>query len=142
MDVEDTLSYLNGTWTLSRAIVDHAGGVTGSFDGDAQVRTRGRRGRYEERGRLSFGSYDGSAQRALELIGTDDGSVAVQFIDGRPFFALDLSGGICGVVHQCSRDRYELEFEVSSADLLLERWRVRGPAKHYEARTIWRRTEA
>ena len=45
MDVQDTLSYLTGTWTLDRAIVDHAAGVTGSFDGDARVRTQGRRGR-------------------------------------------------------------------------------------------------
>lgn len=139
MDVKDTLAYLAGTWTLSRAIVDHADGATGSFDGDALVRTQGRRGRYEERGRLRFGGFDGSAQRALELIGTGEGSVAVQFTDGRPFFELDLSSGTCGAVHQCSRDRYELEFGVSSADLLIERWRVCGPAKDYEARTIWRR---
>ncbi len=139
MEVEDTLAYLTGTWTLSRVIVDHLNRRSGSFDGDAEVLALGRRGRYEERGRLRFGSYDGNARRALDLVGTDGSEVAVLFTNGRPFFALDLVKGECRAVHQCSRDRYELEFGVSSPDLLLERWRVRGPTKDYEARTTWRR---
>lgn len=139
MAVPDTLAYLTGSWTLSRAIVDHRTGATGSFDGDAEVLARGRRGRYEEHGRLRFGSYDGSARRALDLVGTDGGGVAVLFTNGRPFLDLDLAGGVYRGVHLCSRDRYELEFAVSSPDILLERWRVRGPTKDYEARTTWRR---
>jgi hypothetical protein len=139
MAVADTLAYLSGRWRLSRAIVDHRSGVRGSFDGVAEVQTHGRQGRYEERGRLRFGSYDGSARRALDLIATDGGGVTVRFTDGRPFFDLDLLPGICRAMHPCSEDRYELEFGVSSPDLLLERWRVHGPAKDYEARTTWRR---
>ncbi|HTU84752.1 MAG TPA: DUF6314 family protein [Solirubrobacteraceae bacterium] len=140
MEVEDTLAYLAGTWTLTRAIVDHRSGSSGSFDGVARVHTLGRRGRYEEQGRLRFGGYDGSARRALELVVLDARGVAVLFADGRPFFHLDLVTGTCQAVHRCSLDRYELEFGASSPDLLLERWRVRGPEKDYEAQTTWRRS--
>jgi hypothetical protein len=139
MRIEDTLAYLAGTWTLSRAIVDHRTGVSGSFAGDAEVQILGRRGRYEEHGRLRFGGYDSSARRALDLIGTEGSMVTVLFTDGRPFFDLDLFTGTCRAMHQCSLDRYQLEFGVSSPDLLIERWRVRGPEKDYDARTTWRR---
>ena len=139
MDVPDTLAYLAGTWGLSRAIADHRTGATGSFAGDGELRMAGRRGRYEERGRLCFGGYDGSAHRALDLIGIDGGAVDVRFTDGRPFFELCLLGGTCRAVHQCGADRYELRFKVRSPELLLERWRVTGPMKDYEAETTWRR---
>jgi hypothetical protein len=139
MVVKDTLAYLAGEWTLTREIVDHRSGRSGSFDGVANVRTSGRRGRYEEHGRLRFGGYDGSARRTLELVGTNGSGVAVLFADGRPFFDLDLLMGTCQAVHQCSEDRYELEFGATSTDRLLERWRVCGPEKDYEARTTWRR---
>lgn len=139
MEVGDTLGYLTGRWTLSRAIIDHLTGVNGSFDGEARVRTLRRRARYEEQGRLRYGGYDGSARRGLDLIAREGSVVAVLFTDGRPFVELDFSRGSDRAVHQCSRDRYELEFDVRSPDLLLERWRVCGPLKDYEARTTWRR---
>jgi hypothetical protein len=139
MEIADTLEYLTGAWELERTFVDHRVGATGSFAGTAQVLTRDRRGRYEERGRLRFGGYDGSAHRSLELICTDDGTVAVRFVDGRPFFDLDLGRGTCHAVHPCRADRYEIAFEVASSDLLVERWRVTGPEKDYEAETTWRR---
>lgn len=139
VEVADTLDYLTGTWALDRTLADHRTGATGSFAGDGEVRTTGRRGRYQERGRLRFGGYDGGAHRALDLIATDAGAAAVHFTDGRPFFELGLRSGACRAVHQCGPDRYELQFEVDSPDLLVERWRVTGPQKDYEARTTWRR---
>jgi hypothetical protein len=139
MQVDDTLDYLTGSWVLERVITDHRIGATGFFGGDGELRTIGRRGRYEERGRLKFGGYDGSAYRALDLIAADNGVVAVRFADGRPFFYLELRSGLCRAVHPCSPDRYEFEFEIGAPDLLLERWRVTGPMKDYEAQTTWRR---
>lgn len=139
MEVDDTLAYLTGSWELERAIADHRTEATGSFAGDGVVRTAGRRGRYEEQGRLRLGGYDGTAHRELDLFAADGGVVAVRFSDGRPFIDLNLVDGAWQAVHQCGRDRYELRFEVGSSDLLLERWRVTGPDKDYEARTIWRR---
>jgi hypothetical protein len=139
MEIDDTLAYLTGAWELERTITDHRTGATGSFAGGGEVRTVGRRGRYEERGRLRLGGYDGSTHRALEFVGTDGGAVAVRFADGRPFIELNLVDGTWRAVHPCRLDRYELRFEVGSSDLLLEHWRVTGPAKDYEARTTWRR---
>src|ERR1700761_3349486 len=139
MEVVDTLAYLTGSWVLDRTIADHRAGAGGSFAGDGDVRTAGRRGRYEEQGRLRLGGYDGSAHRALDLIATDGGGVAVHFPDGRPFIELSLGTGACQAVHQCRLDRYDLRFEVGSRDLLIGRWLVTGPAKDYEARTTWRR---
>lgn len=139
MEVDDTLAYLTGSWTLERAIDDHRAGTTGSFEGDGEVRAAGRRGRYEEHGQFRLGSYHASAHRALDLVGDDDGGVALHFLDGRPFIDLNLAHGTWRAMHQCSPDLYELEFEVGSSDLLVERWRVTGPAKDYEARTTWRR---
>ena len=139
MEVRDTLVYLTGRWALTRDLVDHMTGVSGSFAGEARVQTYGRRGRYEEHGRVRLGTYEGRAERALELVGTDGSAVEVLFTDGRPFFELDLVSGTHRAVHECSADLYELEFEVGSADLLVERWRVRGPTKNFDARTRWLR---
>lgn len=140
MQIEDTLAYLTGTWMISRVIEDHRTSVSGAFAGEAEVhKLARRRGRYEEHGRLRFGSYDGRARRALDLVSTYGGRVAVLFTDGRPFFDLDLLTGFHRAAHQCVRDHYEFEFAVNSPDRLLERWRVRGPQKDYEARTTWQR---
>ncbi|MGH2916709.1 MAG: DUF6314 family protein [Solirubrobacteraceae bacterium] len=138
MRADDTLAYLAGAWSLERRLVDHRAGLAGSFVGEAEVVTAERAGRYEERGRLRFDGYDGPAHRALDLTAAG-AAVTVSFTDGRPFFLLDLAPGGCSAVHVCRADRYELEFELGGRNLLLERWRVTGPAKHYEARTTWER---
>jgi hypothetical protein len=139
MQIDDTLDYLTGSWVLERVIADHRIEATGFFGGVGELRTVGRRGRYEERGRLTFGGYDGTAYRTLDLIAADNGVVAVHFADGRPFFDLELQSGLCRAAHPCNPDRYEFEFEIGAPDLLLERWRVTGPMKDYEAQTTWRR---
>src|ERR1700733_9714660 len=133
MEVQDTLAYLTGRWALRRDLVDHMTGVSGSFAGGARVPTPGRRGRYEEHGRVRLGTYEARAERALELVGTDGSAVEVLFTDGRPFFELDLVSGTHRAVHEGSADLYALEFEVGSADLLVERWRVRGPTQKLHA---------
>jgi Family of unknown function (DUF6314) len=139
MTIDDTLAYLTGTWALHRTIADHRSGRRGAFEGEGRVRAERRRGRYEEHGRLRFGLYAGSAQRALNLVGSPGGAVAVQFVDGRPFFELNLVTGACAATHHCRLDRYELRYEVASPDVLVERWRVTGPDNDYEAETTWRR---
>lgn len=142
MEVTDTLAYLAGSWRLERAIADHRAGASGSFSGCGELVTTGRRGHYEERGHLRFRGRESSAHRALDLIALPGGGVAVRFTDGRPFFDLDLRHGTCRAVHPCRQDRYELQYVVDSPDVLVERWRVTGPAKDYEAETTWRRRRA
>jgi Family of unknown function (DUF6314) len=147
--VDDTFSLLIGEWKLERMLDDHLSGVSGRFQGSAVVQAaEPERGsgqaaadvaEYRERGRIEFGAHSGPSHRALQFRRRNDGSVAVRFADGLPFFELDLSTGSCDALHPCRADSYQLSFELKSRDLLVERWSVRGPAKNYDAVTVWRR---
>ena len=156
----DTFSFLLGGWTVERTIDDRRAGVEGTFRGTLAVdadpalgacRFRGlgtrpvtgvRRARYEERGHVRFGDHEGPASRGLVCLGRVDGTMAIEFADGRPFVECDLRTGGWLAGHPCGADRYELRFTVVSTDVLGEHWRVRGPAKDYEAWTTYRRTRA
>ena len=140
----DTLAFVRGTWRIERTLVDHRAGRQGRFTGTATAlpATSGPDLMYSELGELSFGPHTGPARRVLGYHGLPDGTVAVRFADGRPFFLLDLRAGHCMAVHLCGADRYELSYQVRSAGLLEEHWRVRGPDKDYEARaTLTRHPE-
>jgi Family of unknown function (DUF6314) len=149
--VDDTFSLLLGEWKLERMLDDHLTGVSGRFEGSAVVRTAeasqgddraaaGDVAEYRETGRIEFGAHSGPSHRALKFRRRADGSVAVRFADDLPFFELDLSSGSCDALHPCRADSYQLSFELKSRNLLVERWNVRGPAKNYDAVTVWRRT--
>lgn len=184
MEIDDTLAYLLGTWSVARLISDHRSGGTGTFLGTAEVRAPGRglahgddggngddrRGpgaedggdegdgveddgagggdgaeaahrwaSYQEVGQLSLGGHEGTATRRLRYRRRVDGAVLMEFGDGRPFVACDLRGGRWQAYHSCGEDRYELRYVVRAQDLLEEHWRVRGPAKDYEAWTTLQR---
>ncbi|MHB1570149.1 MAG: DUF6314 family protein [Solirubrobacteraceae bacterium] len=141
IDVDDTLDFLVGTWSLSRELADHRTGARGSFTGTAvlrPVRAPAPGAEYEEVGRIRLGGHEGPAQRQLRWLRAE-GAVQVLFADGRPFFELDLRDGSCRVEHQCRADLYELSFQLADPDRLQERWRVRGPSKDYDAFTTWTR---
>lgn len=149
MEVTDTLAHLVGMWTVERTIRDHRAGADGSFEGALSVTTepgglgaRHRRARYEERGRFRLGGHDGPAARSLLCAGREDGSALLHFPDGRPFVVCDLRSGTWRACHPCAEDRYDLRFTVVAAAVLEEHWRVRGPAKDYEAWTTYRRVGA
>ena len=140
MEIADTFELLVGRWTVRRTISDHRTGVRGSFDGTAELARSGRDGapdaaRYREVGVLRYGAYEGTAGRQLGYRRREDGSVLVTFPDGRTFVDCDPRGGSWHAEHRCGEDRYELAFAVRSPDVLDERWRVRGPAKDYDAWT-------
>lgn len=144
-DVDDTLAFLIGTWSLERTLDDRRTGRLGSFTGTAVVAPVDRDGgsaleqaRYEETGTLRLGTYEGPARREL-VLARAGGGVQVLFSDGRPFFHLELRAGRCRAEHPCRADLYEIGFELGGPDLIRERWRVRGPSKAYEALTTWRR---
>jgi hypothetical protein len=84
---------------------------------------------------VSSAAHTGPAGRRLRYQGRADGTVAVRFPDGRPFYVLDLRAGQAQAEHGCGRDRYLLSHRVLAADLLEEVWRVRGPDKDYLAIT-------
>ncbi len=143
--VEDTYAYLLGPWTLERVIHDRRGGISGCFEGTAEVAPLGSSpgaatAACHEQGVITWGEHTGPAERRLVYVGQGDGSVEVLFGDGRRGFALALEHGRCDALHLCGTDRYEITVTAVSADELEERWRVRGPGKDYEALTVLRRS--
>jgi Family of unknown function (DUF6314) len=161
VQVPDTLSFLLGSGTVERRIRDARAGADGTFDGTLTVEpepvsqlephpdpgfgsaaTRARRARYEERGLLRLGTFGGPAGRRLVCVGRADGTMLVEFADGRPFVVWDLRSGAWVAHHPCRADHYELRFAVGSADVVEEHWRVGGPAKDYQAWTTYRRVGA
>lgn len=141
MVINDTLGFLAGRWNLARSLQDHRSGIAGSFEGtavlaEAQPGTRwpaGARAYYRETGELRFGYHRGPAQRSLACTRLDNGAVMLHFAGGRPFIDLDLRNGLWRAAHPCGDDYYEITTFVRSRDVVHEHWRVRGPAKDYDA---------
>jgi hypothetical protein len=152
--VPDTFAYLIGTWALERELTDRLTSTTGRVHGTARVtplappsgaqeeEAASLRAAYLEQGELEWGAHRLPAKRRLVYLRTGAGGVDARFENGRPFVVLDLSAGSCRAVHACGEDRYEVELSARSSSLVEERWRVRGPAKRYEAVTILRRQAA
>ncbi len=137
--IANTLEFLLGCWSIERVITDHRDHTTVTFTGVAVVEPAPAGASYVEQGRVSTHAHTGPARRVLQFRGRDDGTVRVDFPDGHRFLDLDLSAGSARATHPCRADSYEMAFEVLSPDQLRERWRVTGPAKDYEAETIWQR---
>jgi Family of unknown function (DUF6314) len=140
----DTYGFLLGEWSIRRTCQDHRRGETAVFTGSVTVTARGdaRSGEaeYREVGELTLGAFRGSAQRRLAYVRRRDGSVAIEFEDGRGFVDCDLRHGECLATHVCGDDHYELGWYVGApldgARVLQERWRVRGPHKDYDAAAV------
>jgi uncharacterized protein DUF6314 len=119
------LGWLEGSWSVDRAI----NGRAHAFTGTARFLPEGAgRLRWEETGHLVLGDYAGPAFRTLRIVATDHGH-EVRFDDGRPFHPLDLATDRCAVEHLCGEDVYRGSFLVESDDVLRVRWRVEGPRK-------------
>lgn len=149
MRVTDTLAFVRGGWGLDRVLTDHRSGAEGRFTGHALVTPappeqpeqpeQPGEWHYTEHGELRFAAHTGPASRRLRYLGLPDGTVAVRFADGRPFYVLDLRTGQAQAEHVCGRDHYQLSHRVLGEDGLEERWLVRGPGKDYLAVTRLRR---
>jgi hypothetical protein len=105
--------------------VDLETGRAGTFRGTATIT----RDQWTERGRLTFGAYDGPATRHLKLNGDN-----VAFADGRPFHTLGPRAE-----HRCGEDVYEAEYRVLSPDAFDVLWTVIGPAKRLRLASSYRR---
>jgi Family of unknown function (DUF6314) len=138
MRVTDTLAFVRGGWQIDRVLTDHRTGTRGRFTGHALVvpaPDQPGEWHYTETGELCFAAHTGPASRRLRYQGLPDGTVAVRFADGRPFYVLDLRTGQAQAEHGCGPDQYLLSHRVLGTGLLEEEWRVRGPAKDYRALT-------
>ncbi len=139
--ISDTLAFLLGHWSIERTIEDHRDAARVHFSGTAVIESTPAGAQYSETGQLSTPAHTGPARRTLSLCRLKDGTVRLDFPDGRPFLDLDLSSGRTQVSHPCRADTYAMAFEVLGPDALLEHWHVTGPAKHYTAETRWRRAD-
>ncbi len=96
-------------------------------------------GWYREVGELCYGDYTGPANRTLQILRRADGGAVLRFSDGRPYVEVDLSSASWSGQHFCGRDTYEIEMQAQSQEIILEKWRVLGPSKHYDAVALLRR---
>lgn len=134
MQIPDTLAFLAGNWRLHRSLTDHRSGVSGVFTGTASFApVPGEQGRlrYREQGELRFGQHTGPAWRELLWLAAPAGTADVRFADGRPFYQADFRTGRWQATHDCGSDVYQVTYHVLDAGQLTERWRARGPGKHY-----------
>ena len=143
MEIADTYEFLLGDWTLTRWIEDRRTGLSGRFIGRATlVETTGGCGWYTEEGELSYKGYAGPANRMLQVLRQSDGTAVLHFSDGRPYVVVDLSTANWSGRHLCWRDTYEIDMQARSESVVLEQWRVRGPAKCYDALAFLYRAES
>ena len=148
MNTESTFNFLLGVWDVNRTIEDHRLGASGSFLGTAIFQKVPaidnpvlHRALYGETGMLSFGHYQNSASRHLELRESNGSAVALFFSDGRYFVDLDLTAEIWESSHFCGDDRYKISTVAISRDSFQECWNVRGPRKSYDAVTTLTRLD-
>jgi hypothetical protein len=146
MEIPDTLSFLLGTWDLSRSYTDRRSGTTTAFHGQAVLMTdaaaRPERAQYEETGQMCRGSHRCEARRSLEYVRRPGGAVMLYRPGLQPYVDLDLASGAWDAVHPCGADRYEVSTVVRSRDVVQEYWRVQGPDKDYTAVSTLRRVES
>jgi hypothetical protein len=116
---------LRGDWVITRTILNLRTGERGEFRGTATITDR----EWSERGRLTFGAYDGPAGRDLKLEGD-----LVTFADGRPFHRLAPRAE-----HRCGADLYTAEYRLLSPSAFDVVWTVTGPDKHQRLESAYRR---
>jgi hypothetical protein len=143
MNAEETITFLEGSWTVRREVSDQRSGDASSFVGTATFARIEGLGEsalsLEETGDVRLGDYHGKAHRRLEYVAASDSTMRIRFLDGRHYIDLDLTGSESRDVHLCNADRYEITTIVTSSDTIEERWRVRGPEKDYVAVTTLER---
>jgi hypothetical protein len=129
------MEFLLGEWAVERRVVDLRAGREGEFTGTARFEPAEGGLRWDERGRLRLGDYDGPAGRRL-LVTRTGGGWMVAFADGRRFHPLDLAGT---VEHRCGDDVYTGEYRRHGVDELRVLWDVTGPQKRQRISSIYRR---
>ncbi len=131
------LAEFEGQWTLTRRIIDFAGGPDGALNGVATFIPDGIGLAYRECGTLRLqGCAPIRAERAYLWRRGAVGTIDVFFADGRPFHAFIVSS--CpDAVHLCGHDTYRVAYDFDSWPAWQSVWRVTGPRKDYEMTTIY-----
>ncbi len=137
--VADPVTFLAGTWSTRRDLLDRSSGATGTFSGTTTFTPDDGGLRWDEEGTVCWGSFRGPASRSYR-IGAGHAGVTVTFPDGRVLCHLDLRSGTARDEHSCSPDVYRVRFTVMSAGTVDYSWDVTGPAKDHLLTTVLTRT--
>jgi hypothetical protein len=138
--VANLRTFLVGSWTVDRLVVDRARAMTGRLKGQARFTPSAGRLLYKERGILTFGEHRGPAEQSYVYeFPESDARASVRFRDGRTFHGLDLTEGEDCVSHACGSDLYEGLFTALSSTEWRSGWTVIGPRKDYDLVTVFTR---
>jgi Family of unknown function (DUF6314) len=137
--INDLRMFLEGTWSLERALDDRRAGQLGRLEGTAVFAPEGGDLLYREEGRLTIGDHDGPALQTYRYAFPRAGRAAVFFSDGRFFHELDLTAGVWACRHDCGEDRYDGKFTLLGAETWRVVWRVTGPRKDLILDSTYRR---
>lgn len=128
--------WFQGLWRVARLVRDARGTPSAAFAGTCRFELDGEGLTCREAGTLRHAGGRFAAERTTLWRFPGGARVEVRFADGRPFHAFSVERP--EAVHLCGADRYEVAYSFD-ADRWLSRWVVRGPRKHYEMTTRYRR---
>lgn len=143
--VANLSGYLQGSWRLSRRIVDRREGRLGRLGGAVVFRPDETGAlQWEETGTLRLDDHEGPARQCLTVRFPEGptGPGAVVRANGEAFFTLDLTEGVCEFVYACAPDRYFGRVCVHGRDFWTFRWIVQGPNKDQTIMSVHRRGAA
>ncbi|QQA44287.1 DUF6314 family protein [Pelagovum pacificum] len=134
------LSAFQGDWSLDREVEDYRSGETSAFGGTARFRAVADGLDLIEEGRWTRASWGALAASRRYIWRRDGEGIEVLYADGRPFHRFIPAGHApVEALHHCEPDIYEVTYRFDLPDSWSAEWRVRGPAKDYLSRTIYRR---
>lgn len=128
--------WFRGRWRVARLVRDARGTPSAAFAGTCHFEPDGTGLICRETGVLRHAGGRFPAERVTLWRFPGGARVEVRFADGRPFHAFRPESP--QALHLCGADRYEVAYSFAP-DRWLSRWVVRGPRKHYQMTTRYRR---
>jgi hypothetical protein len=130
--------FLTGDWIMTRRIRIRRSAVRGFLEGHASVRADGHQSSLNEQGLLRLDGREALASQRYTL--TFRGAVVqVHFRNGSFFHEFELRTRGYTAIYHCGGDQYVGRYRVLDPDVWSLIWCVRGPRKHYDMRTLYRR---
>ena len=119
-----------GTWFLTRRIVDHRAGTTGHFEGTATFQRDAFGLAYHETGLLHLPGHTPFHAERRYRWREDSVGIHVDFDDGREFHTF--GGAELGASHWCDPDTYIVTYDFETWPVWHSNWDVTGPRKAYQ----------
>jgi 8-oxo-dGTP pyrophosphatase MutT (NUDIX family) len=140
-------SYLLGSWTVARTLLDRATGSRGTFTGVVRFTETDDGGlRFREEGTVHWNPpgaapFTGPASREylLKPSATPE-TMDMYFPDGRPFHRIGFGGHDSRDTHWCDPDTYRVDYTKLGPAEFRYGWDVTGPAKDLLLESVLTRT--